>query len=510
MMLNKKMGSRVGGLGTSGLAADKALAGVPRLLDDLQRLSEDNDSADIVFILGREEERVFAHRVILMARCKSFQTAKRGEICRIPGCTVSPAAPGTPTPVRLPQVPPETFKQFLLYIYTGKIMLQDNGVFEMLALAQELGVEELRNACEDHVTSTLSVPSACTFLSAAMDIQERSPGGKAASGFVERCISYIGENASQCFKTNSFLSLPKEAVIKLISSDYLCMEEEDVWRAVLNWAKYQAGVTQPTAHWTEEEKARVCQHLSHVINHVRLLLIDSRVFAEEVEPTGAVPMELSLERYRHAALPNKYQDSSGEQRLKPRLSPHLFPGTQILAQDKSHYQRILNSWFGHAKQTWKLIYRARYHGYAASAFHRFCDGVSPTFVIILGSRGEICGGFSDVAWGRPSGKSQYIASDKAFLFTLHNHQDLPPTKFHIVKKSFAICYHPDIGPTFGAGADLLISSNCNTNVDSYSNLPHTYGGDGASPTILMGSYNFTVADYEVFTPHSACSKHLVN
>lgn len=46
----------------------------------------------------------------------------------------------------------------------------------MMALAQELGVDELRSACEDHVTSTLSVSSACIFLSAAMDIEERSPG----------------------------------------------------------------------------------------------------------------------------------------------------------------------------------------------------------------------------------------------------------------------------------------------------------------------------------------------
>lgn len=53
----------------------------------------------------------------------------------------------------------------------------------------------------------------------------------------------------------------------------LALEEEDVWRAVLNWAKYQAGVTQPTAHWAEEERVRVCQHLTGVINHVRLLLI---------------------------------------------------------------------------------------------------------------------------------------------------------------------------------------------------------------------------------------------
>ena len=32
------------------------------------------------------------------------------------------------------------------------------------------------------------------------------------------------------------------------------------------------------------------------MEHVKFLLIDSKVYAEEVEPTGVVPMELSLER----------------------------------------------------------------------------------------------------------------------------------------------------------------------------------------------------------------------
>nr|CAD7402454.1 unnamed protein product [Timema cristinae] len=440
---------------------------------------------------------------------------------------------------------------------TSDILLQDNGVFEMLCLAQELGVDELKTSCEEHVTSTLSVLNACTFLAAAMDIQDRcagigkveleevnphfrggrvenhlrkptpsspdrtsiSPssavelnttsapklnngvtGGKGAKSFVERCISYVGENALECVKTNSFLNLSKDALIKLISSDYLSMEEEDVWRAVLNWAKYQAGVTQPTAHWAEEERARVCQHLSGVINHVRLLLIDSQVFAEEVEPTGAVPMELSLERYRYAALPNKFRENSEDKRLQPRVSLKLFPGSQILVQDKMSYQRVLNTWYGSSKQVWRLVYRASSHGYSAEAFHRHCDGVAPTYVIVMGSRGEICGGFSDVPWGKTNTKGHYIPSDKAFLFTLTNDQDLPPTKYDIVKKMFAICYHPDCGPIFGAGADLLIASNCNTNMDSYSNLPHSYDGDSASCSVLMGDYNFSVLDYEVFTP----------
>lgn len=55
------------------------------------------------------------------------------------------------------------------------------------------------------------------------------------------------------------------------------------------------------------------------------------------------------------------------------------------------------------------------------------------------------------------------------------------------------------GPIFGAGADLSIANHCNANMESYSNLPHSYDGEGASCTLLMGDYNFSVLDYEVFT-----------
>lgn len=64
-------------------------------------------------------------------------------------------------------------------------------------------------------------------------------------------------------------------------------------------------------------------------------------------------------------------------------------------------------------------------------------------VSFQGARGEICGGFSDVPWGKTNTKGHYIPSEKAFLFTLSNNEDMPPTKYDIVKKMFAICYHPE-------------------------------------------------------------------
>lgn len=62
------------------------------------------------------------------------------------------------------------------------------------------------------------------------------------------------------------------------------------------------------------------------------------------------------------------------------------------------------------------------------------------------------------------------------------------------------------GPMFGAGADLCIANHCNTGMECYSNLPHSYDGPNASCSILMGDYNFNVADYEVFTLDTAGSE----
>lgn len=56
-----------------------------------------------------------------LARCKSFQSTKRGELCRIPGSSVSAASSGAPIQIRLPHVNADVFRQFLLYVYTGKV-----------------------------------------------------------------------------------------------------------------------------------------------------------------------------------------------------------------------------------------------------------------------------------------------------------------------------------------------------------------------------------------------------
>lgn len=191
-------------------------------------------------------------------------------------------------------------------------------------------------------------------------------------------------------------------------------------------------------------------------------------------------MELSLERYRHAALQTSNKSMSiytnstntnpiipsiglsvpsnglpsnsanasitsyieNDKRLQPRLLQNLFPGSAILKSDKLHLQTTLNAWYGVPKQNWRLIFRASANAFSAAAFHRFCDGVAPIFLIAQSSNGHISGGFTDVPWAKTNRKGGYIHSDRSFLFSLTTDQE-PPTKYDIIKKPYAICYHAE-------------------------------------------------------------------
>lgn len=148
----------------------------------------------------------------------------------------------------------------------------------------------------------------------------------------------------------------------------------------------------------------MCQSLGGVINHVRLLLIDSQVFAEEVEPTGAVPMEVSLERYRLAALPAKFREQQQQlpqqpvnhedKRLQPRVPTKAFANSQILNRERISLQNVLNQWYANGSSalsnvTWKLVFRASQYDFSAAEFHRICDGLAPLYIIILGPKGEV-------------------------------------------------------------------------------------------------------------------------
>ena len=97
------------------------------------------------------------------------------------------------------------------------------------------------------------------------------------------------------------------------------------------------------------------------------------------------------------------------------------------------------------------------------------------------------------------------ATSKSFIFSLVDKEGLAPFKsmVKLSQSSFAIYSRSYLGPAFGChwGCDLLINSNANQRLSSYTDFGTSYSlpnGVTDRRTILAGTYNFSPDEVEVF------------
>ena len=107
---------------------------------------------------------------------------------------------------------------------------------------------------------------------------------------------------------------------------------------------------------------------------------------------------------------------------------------------------------------------------------------------------SLCSG-PGVVYGR------YASTSNAFIFSLRNEESLGPFKSAVTYPPHAIYRSSKSGPVFGAGHDIYIANNANSNVNSYTYFGHYYhvpSGVQDKNTVLAGTYKFTPDEVEVF------------
>ena len=151
------------------------------------------------------------------------------------------------------------------------------------------------------------------------------------------------------------------------------------------------------------------------------------------------------------------------------------------------------------KKRIEMIFRASENGFKAEKFHQFCDGKSPTIVLIKSNYGKIFGGYTKSKW---SSNDNWVNDDSrsSFIFSVQH-----STKHKLKHSKNAIFSGKSHGPIFGKGYDIYISNNCNLNTNSFCNLGNSYSLNNCSKsesieskTYLAGNINFKITEYEVY------------
>ncbi|CAF1122271.1 unnamed protein product [Rotaria sp. Silwood1] len=182
--------------------------------------------------------------------------------------------------------------------------------------------------------------------------------------------------------------------------------------------------------------------------------------------------------------------------LRDILTDVLFPNGTLLQQE---HKKKLNEFYGAINQQWVLIYKASCNGFDTNAFNSRCNNQGPTMTIIQSKNNYLFGGYTAIPWS--SDNYSYKNDTTAFLFTLTNPHNIPPTKYIINpdKTEYAVYHRYDYGPTFGSGHDIYLTNASNLNVLNYTEFPGSYlDTTRKGNATFTGARNFTVSDIEVF------------
>ena len=78
-------------------------------------------------------------------------------------------------------------------------------------------MEDLVGTCEEILCGSLEASNVFTLLNAAVVAQQK--GKKSMNRIIDRCIAFVGENASEVLQCPAFLNMPQNCLTALIDAD---------------------------------------------------------------------------------------------------------------------------------------------------------------------------------------------------------------------------------------------------------------------------------------------------
>ena len=144
-------------------------------------------------------------------------------------------------------------------------------------------------------------------------------------------------------------------------------------------------------------------------------------------------------------------------------------------------ENIIKKFFKKDIKFYKLLFRATRDGFSPKDFHKKCDGINNTLILVRTQTRKRFGGFTHAIW---DDYSKFKNKEKGFVFSIDNN-----SAFYNKNGIYNIYCTNYTGPSFRGGMhDFTI----------YYNKSMEYINETKTRYIFEGIKNFFIKDYEVF------------
>jgi hypothetical protein len=304
------------------------------------------------------------------------------------------------------------------------------------------------------------------------------------------CLESICEDPEPYFNSSEFPTLEKNALLEIIKSEDLQIEESKLWEHLIRWGIFQTSELKEfkssinLSNWNEKHFLVLENTLNQFILYIRFFEMSSKNFYEKVWPfKELLPKTLCediLSFHMAGTRPRQYK-------LPPRFGKIIINSKII---NSSKHAKILANWIQRkdanvkipkdVEYNFNLIYRASQDGYDINTIRSKCnDHIFCILIIKIKPTGTIIGGYNPFGWKNafyfqqnilppsflPYQQNEWHYTTESFIFSLgNNSNDLKDIKIsRVVNSNFAI-YEPkyrNVALNFG-NCDLIINNNTGT------------------------------------------------
>ena len=188
------------------------------------------------------------------------------------------------------------------------------------------------------------------------------------------------------------------------------------------------------------------------------------------------------------------------------MDNEIFEESSIITStkpDKEKEINLLNSWLSPTLQNifkendpvhykTKLIYSSENDDDKISSFHKYCDGIAPTLILIETKEGFRYGGFTTQCW--ESKEESIFKEDKnAFIFSLDTEK-----KYEVTDPTKSIQCSKFWGPYFGEGGAICVPDNFLEEKNAFYQWPSSYDISEKDELTFGQEHIINIAKYEVF------------
>jgi hypothetical protein len=238
----------------------------------------------------KEEELPKAHMFVLKARCpKLVEAAKKGEN----GLYV----------VEIHPIKSKALCEVLRFLYTDKVHLKQDIVFDVLKTARKYRIPQLEERCTCFTETVITVPTVCDILKNSLKLKDES--------LTYACTDFITDNTAAVLSDNSFLAADSCVVEKITELNVLGVPELELFQKCVKWARAKKANSELVGKDLREA-------LGKSLDNIRFPVMKMDDFSQYVQETKVLICDENVEIFTYISRPEGNKPSVKKFKTEPR------------------------------------------------------------------------------------------------------------------------------------------------------------------------------------------------